>query len=104
MHSADDDLDAQLLWMPVLAKLVAQSGNLEKAIALAVDAATRAEATDGLNRRAAVQIDLSEVLVMAGRSDDAKSALASAADLFEQKGNVVGMARALALRDQVAIV
>ena len=100
LHSAEDDLDARLLWMPVRAKLLARRGDLEEAEAQALAVAASARPTDGLNRRAAVQIDLSEVLVLADRIEEAGTALALAADLFERKGNVVGLARALALRDE----
>ena len=57
-HTAVDDFDAQLLWMPVSAKVSARRGDLGGAIAMASDAAALAETTDGLNRRAVVQSDL----------------------------------------------
>ncbi len=104
MHTADDDLDARLLWMPVEAKLAAQRGDVDEALATATRAVTLAETTDGLNRRAAVQLDLAEVLRMAGRADDAARASTTAEQLFSAKGNVVGRARAEADRGEVARV
>ena len=103
-HTADDDVDAKLLWMPVDAKLEARRGDVEAAVTTATEAARLAEATDGLNRRAQVQLDLREVLLAAGRRREAAAALELAAELFEAKGNVVGGARARSLRDDPALV
>ena len=103
-HSSADDLDARIIWMPVLGKLAARRGQIEEAIAIATEAAGLAETTDGLNRRAIVQVDLGEVLQVAGRQPDATTALEHAEELFVAKGNVVGANRARALRDRVVLV
>jgi Flp pilus assembly protein TadD len=103
-HSAVDDLDARLLWLPVRAKIAAQRGEFEEAIALLSDAATLAETTDGLNRRAAVQMDLGEVLRLARRVTEATVAFGQAIDLFAEKGNLVAAARVRSLQDDLALV
>ena len=90
--------------LPVDAKLEARRGDVEAAVTTATEAARLAEATDGLNRRAQVQLDLREVLLAAGRRREAAAALELAAELFEAKGNVVGGARARSLRDDPALV
>jgi tetratricopeptide (TPR) repeat protein len=103
-HSAHDDVDARLLWMPVCSKLAAQRGAFDEALAIGQDAVALAATTDGLNRRAAIQMDLGEVLVLAGRAADASTAFAEAIELFERKGNIVGAARVRQFRDDPALV
>ena len=103
-HSAVDDLDAHLLWLPVRAKVTAQRGDFGEAIALASEAVTLAETTDALNRRAAVQMDLGEVLRLAHRATEAARAFSRALELFEEKGNLVAAARVRALEDDLALV
>jgi DNA-binding SARP family transcriptional activator len=92
-HSAADDLDARLLWMPVGAKILAQRGDFEEAISFASEAVALADTSDGLNRRAAVHTDLGEALRLAGRAAEAALVLGRAIELFEAKGNVAGVAR-----------
>jgi tetratricopeptide (TPR) repeat protein len=103
-HSAADDLDARVLWMPVRAKIAAQNHSYDEALALASDALALAEASDALNRCAKVNVDLAEVHRLAGRSSDAEHVLARALALYERKGNVVDAARVRALLDDVALV
>jgi Flp pilus assembly protein TadD len=102
-HTSVDDLDACLLWMPVEAKLAARQGDLEGATARLSEAVALAETADGLNRRAFIQLDLHEVCRIARRRDAATSALTSAIELFETKGNVVGVERARSLRDDLVL-
>jgi DNA-binding SARP family transcriptional activator len=103
-HSARDDIDARLLWMPVSAKIAAQRGDVDEALAIASEAVALASTTDGLNRRAAMHMDLAEVLALAGRADDASAAFSIAMELFELKGNLVGAARARQFLDDPAFV
>jgi DNA-binding SARP family transcriptional activator len=103
-HSAPDDLDAQLLWMPVRAKIAAYHGAVEEAETLARAAVRLSSASDALNRRAKVQCDLGEVLRLAGRADDAAAAFGEAVELYERKGNLVGADRTRSLREEVALV
>jgi class 3 adenylate cyclase len=103
-HSATDDVDARVLWMPVRAKILAHGGTSEEAVALADDAVQLAGTSDALNRTAKAQRDFGEVLVLAGRPKEAESAYAQALELYESKGNVIGAARMRALLDDVALV
>ena len=103
-HAALDDRDAQLLWMPVRAKILARHGELEEAEELARGAVVLSELSDALNRRAKVQCDLATVLRLSGRSSDAVSALEQALDLYEQKRNLAGAAHVRALQDDLALV
>jgi DNA-binding SARP family transcriptional activator len=103
-HTAADDLDAQVLWMPVRAKVAARRGEFESAEALAREAVGLAETSDALNRRAKTHLDLCEVLRLGDQHDEAGQQLDAALVLFEQKGNLVGEAYARSLRDELAPV
>jgi tetratricopeptide (TPR) repeat protein len=103
-HSAVDDVDARLLWMPVRAKIAARRGSLENAMAIVSEAARIGDDTDALNRRAMIQLGRSEVASLAGRAGDARHAIERAIELFEQKGNVAGVALARShLSDPVGV-
>ncbi len=94
-----------MLWTPVSAKIAAQRGDFEEAIALAAEAVALAETCDGLNRSAAAQMDLGEVLLLAGRASEAASALSRCdSGSSSEKGNVVGAMRVRTLEDDPALV
>jgi tetratricopeptide (TPR) repeat protein len=84
-----EDVDAQVGWRRVRAKLLARRGDLEEAERLARDAAAIAGRTDYLDHRAQAIADLAEVLRVAGRPKESASALEEAIRLYEAKGNVV---------------
>ena len=96
-ESSPDDLHTQIQWRGPRAKVLARRGETEEAERLAREGVELAAPTDFLNVRATSLLDLAEVLLVAGRADEAAAVIASAAALFEQKGNVVGLARARAL-------
>jgi class 3 adenylate cyclase/tetratricopeptide (TPR) repeat protein len=104
VNAAADDVDAQLAWMPVRAKILASQAAREQAARLADEVARRAGASDGLNRCARAFCALSEVFRRAGRSGEANAAFRRGIELYEQKGNVAGVARARALHEEVALV
>jgi tetratricopeptide (TPR) repeat protein len=103
-HSALDDVDALVLWMPVRAKIIARAGPLEQAVALAHEAVQLAETSDALNRHAKAQRDLGEVLSLAGRAAAARTAYGAALELYEAKGNVVEAGRMRSMLNDVALV
>ncbi|MDH4340175.1 MAG: AAA family ATPase [Thermoleophilia bacterium] len=103
-HSAVDDIDALIRWMPVHAKIQARHGALTDAVATARDAVRLAQTTDALNRHAKTQQDLGEILLLAGRADDACAAFGDALELYEEKGNLVGAEYARSLLDEVTRV
>ena len=103
-HSAADDLDALVLWMPVRAKIMARREEGDEAETLAWEAVRLAERSDALNRHAKARLDLAEVLRLADRRDPAREVIERALRLYEEKGNAVGMARASELLDDVALV
>jgi ATP/maltotriose-dependent transcriptional regulator MalT len=99
-HTAADDVDALVLWMPVKAKLLAVAGDFGPALEVAADARDRIDATDGLNRRAAVWSSLGEINRLAGDAAASISALEHAVELYELKGNVSGATRIRLLLDR----
>ena len=97
-----DDLDPQVAWRRVQAKVLAQRGDFETAEPLARTAIELAERSDYTDLQARAIEDLAEVLRLAGRSQEALVELERATALHEQKGNVVSAARTRALREQLS--
>ncbi len=96
-ESSPDDLHTQIQWRGPRAKVLARRGKTEEAEQLAREGVDLAGPTDFLNVRATALLDLAEVMLADGRADEAAVVVAAAAALFEQKGNVVGLARSRAL-------
>ena len=94
----DDDLDPQISWRRVQAKLLARRGRFQEATRLARDSVEVAAGTDFIDDHAHALADLAEVLQMAGRTTESITALEQAAALYEQKGNTT---RARQLRAQL---
>jgi class 3 adenylate cyclase/tetratricopeptide (TPR) repeat protein len=89
-HLADtDDIESQIRWRTVQAKLLARKGNRDVALILIGEAVDLLERTDAVVAQADTLVDLAEVLRHAGRRKDADEALEDALALFEAKGNVV---------------
>jgi DNA-binding SARP family transcriptional activator len=94
------DVHAQALWRTVRAKVLARRGAPE-AEELAREAIAFVEASDFLTVHAEALMDLAEVLRLAGRLEDAARSLEESVRLYEQKGSVLGAARARALLDEL---
>ena len=84
-----DDLATQLYARALRAKLLAVKGNLEDAERVAREGVAIAADTDDLTGQAGTQTSLAEVLIRAGRGDEAITALRAAVDASERKGDVV---------------
>jgi tetratricopeptide (TPR) repeat protein len=93
-HASARDLSAQIAWRAVAGKVLARRGELDDGAALAGEALALAEETDGLNQHAKTLIDLSEILRLAERFDEAVPLLDHALGLYRRKENRVGVARA----------
>jgi tetratricopeptide (TPR) repeat protein len=87
-----NDVHSHIVWRGTRAKVLARRGELEAAEKLAREAVEYAEASDFLHSHADALTDLAEVLVLAGRRDEAVSTIETAMGLHEQKGNVLAVA------------
>ena len=93
-HAVAADLDAEMHWRSINAKLQARSGNVTDAEDGARRAVALSDQTDALNDRAQTLLDLAEVLRLAGRHDEALEPVRRALALYERKGNAVAAERA----------
>jgi class 3 adenylate cyclase/tetratricopeptide (TPR) repeat protein len=92
--AALDNLAPQMMWRAVRGKIFAHRGEFADAERLARQAVMLGEDTEMLNERAAIALDLAEVLELEG-SADAATALENGRRLYEEKGNIVGAERAM---------
>ncbi|HEU0303555.1 MAG TPA: BTAD domain-containing putative transcriptional regulator [Gaiellaceae bacterium] len=99
VNAAGDDLNAQMGWPPVRARIHAQRGEFMLADALARQGVLLADRSDDLNRRAKAYAALASVLHDAGNDADAGRALIRATELYKEKGNLAGLARVETLND-----
>jgi len=97
--AAEDDIEAQVIWRRVRARVLAESGFAFGAIELAQEAVSIAESTDSPCLRADSLVDLAVVLQRSGNPAAAAAKRDAALALYEAKGSVVAAAR---LRPQAA--
>ena len=93
-----DDVDSQVLWRTIRAKLLVRDGRIDEATALAEGAVAMAAATDDYDRQADALLDLAAVLASAGGGQGEGPTLRQALQLYERKGNVV---QAVRVRDRL---
>jgi class 3 adenylate cyclase/tetratricopeptide (TPR) repeat protein len=86
---ASDDVLTQMIWRQVRAKVLARRGQHAEAERLAREAAAISDRTDTLVQQADAYADLGEVLLLAGKRDEAAAALEQALERYERKGNLV---------------
>jgi DNA-binding SARP family transcriptional activator len=94
-----NDVHSHIFWRSIRAKVLARRGAYDDALKLAQEAVALAEDSDFLAAQAGALEDLAKVRYMAGKTEDELSALETAVERFEQKGNSVGAARTRALLD-----
>jgi tetratricopeptide (TPR) repeat protein len=94
---ASDDVSSQVAWRSTRAKVLARLGEPARADELAREAVARANNTDAPELRGKALMDLAEILLLAGRPDDAASLVGQALSLYEEKGNVVSAVKARTL-------
>jgi DNA-binding SARP family transcriptional activator len=87
--AAQNDQHSQMIWRQVKAKILSRRGEHEKAERLAQEALAQSAETEMLDATAAVYADLGEVLDLAGKRQDAATALQTAIALYTRKGNVI---------------
>ncbi len=89
-----NDVYSHIMARSILAKVLAQKGQLEQAIELAREAVDFAAGTDFYLGSADALVDLSDVLELAGDRDGAAAALAESIRFYELKGNLLAAKRA----------
>ena len=99
--AAQDDLQTQVLWRALRAKLLAREGRTAEAERLAREAVAIAEQTEFVLVHANALMDFAEVLRLAGRPHEAIPVLEAARRLYEQKGDRVSTARTKAALDEL---
>jgi len=94
-----DDLEVQVRWRYVYAKLLAQRKQFDQAEELVREAVTRAARTDWYLVHADALVALADVLELAGRGAEAVPFLREALELYERKQTVLDAERT---RDRLA--
>jgi tetratricopeptide (TPR) repeat protein len=79
-------------WRAIRAKVHARRSRFDEAERLARESVALAESSDFLIAHADAVADLSEVLELAGRMDEAARAIEDATELYESKGNSLAAA------------
>ncbi|HMJ33792.1 MAG TPA: adenylate/guanylate cyclase domain-containing protein [Baekduia sp.] len=100
--SPADDVDAQMRWRAVDAKVRARAGDLDHAEVLMRQTLELSGATDDIHLRAYLNVDLAEILELMGRARDARDTLCCARELFRSKGDVISTRRVEAEIERVA--
>jgi class 3 adenylate cyclase/tetratricopeptide (TPR) repeat protein/thymidine kinase len=100
--SAPDDRASQSHWRSVRAKIFARRGEFLEAEALAREGLAVMAGTDYVDYRAALLVDLAEVLRLAGKANEAAPLLRDSIELCEARGNLVRERQARALLAELA--
>jgi class 3 adenylate cyclase/tetratricopeptide (TPR) repeat protein len=98
--ASPDDFGTQSAWRSTRARVLAVRGEHDAAEQLAREAVQAVEQTDDVLHSTAALLALAEVLQAAGRTSEALPFVDRALAICTHKGDVVGAARARALRDQ----
>ena len=100
--AAPEDLASQMTYRSVRGKALARLGQIEEGIGLAKEAVEIGERTD-FGFRGDMLLNLTEVLTLAGRREEAAAAARRAIELHEEKGNEVGAGWARAALAELAV-
>ena len=92
----------EMLWRQVRAKVLARRGEHAEAERLAREAVAIGDDTDLLDAQGDAYADLAEVLLLAGKPDEAAAALEQALERYERKGNLVSAQRMRTRLDELA--
>jgi ATP/maltotriose-dependent transcriptional regulator MalT len=95
--AAEDDLEAQVLWRGVRARILATEGDFEEAERLAQEAVDLMRTSDAPVKQADALMDLAEVLVKSGQTRAAMAVIEESKKLYESKQSTVAHAQAEAL-------
>ena len=91
-----NDVNSEILWRSIRAKVLARRGDFPTAEMLSRDALALAESSDFLPAHADALFNWGEALHLAGREDEAEVSFAAAAAAYEAKGNLLAARRARA--------
>ena len=97
--AAEDDTVSQILWRLARTALLARAGELTEAETLARQAVELSRSTETPIFQADSLIELASVLRLGGRVDEARTTLAEALAIYNDKGDLVSAARASARAD-----
>jgi ATP/maltotriose-dependent transcriptional regulator MalT len=97
--ASEGDIATQALWRCVRGRILARRGEHAEAQQMIRDALALLEPTDATVLQADAHLDLGEVLVAAGRIDDARAAYERARELAMTKGGVVTLGAVLRRRE-----
>ena len=102
-HGGDEgDMATQSLWRVARARCLADTGELATADALVREGISLISEADFLSWRGDAFVGMAEVFALGGKRSEAEDALATAIQLYQQKGNVSSARRARALLDEIA--
>lgn len=91
---ASEDTVTQMLSLQVRGLVLARRGEFQEAESLAREAVAIGEKTDMLDMQGDAYAGVGEVLLLAGKPDEAVAALEQAVERYERKGNLVSSRRA----------
>ena len=92
-----DDLESQALWRSIRAPILARTGDTALAEELARSAVRLASQTEAPCLQADALTELATVLLVGGKTDEARQAMRQALALYQSKGNIASAARVGAL-------
>jgi class 3 adenylate cyclase/tetratricopeptide (TPR) repeat protein len=98
----EDDMATQSLWRVARARCLADTGELATAEALMREGLSLISEADFLTWRGDGLVGMAEVFSLGGKRSEAEDAVATAIQLYEQKGNVASARRARAFLDEIA--
>jgi class 3 adenylate cyclase/tetratricopeptide (TPR) repeat protein len=98
-----ESVRAGLFLRSAKAKALAGIGDLDQAQELVGKAIVLAAETESIDLQGDIQMDAAEVLIVAGRTGEARAALENASSLYERKGNVVSGDRARATLEGLGV-
>lgn len=98
----EGDMATQSLWRVARARCLADSGELATANALVREGVSLIAEADFLTWCGDAFVGMAEVFALGGKRSEAEDALATAIQLYQQKGNVASVRRARALLDEIA--
>jgi len=88
-----DDVDSQVVWRTIRAKLLAERGRADEAVEMAASAVAKSAETDDIDQQADTYRDLAEVYALIGDEQAEGPAVQQALQRYERKGDVVQTAR-----------